>query len=97
MKKRMVAAQSFRYGTRALVAGDVFDARAGEARALEAIGRARFYPVRERTQVKAPDHPINTPDIDALRDQARSVGLKVDARWKAETLAAKIEEAGAAS
>jgi hypothetical protein len=93
MKKRMVALKPFRYGTRALDAGDVFFAQGRQVRLLETVKRARPYVERAPAVVEPPKVPLAVPDIDALRDKARSVGLKVDGRWSAETLAKKIEEA----
>lgn len=97
MKKRMIAAKSFRYGTRMMQAGDVFDVGNRDARVLHAIGRANFYATREAAVVAPMPEPIPVSEIDALRDKARSVGIKADARWSAATLERKIEEAGGAS
>lgn len=93
MKKRMIAAKPFRYGTRMLQAGDVFDARAHEARALVALKRADMYAEREHAVVPPPPADLPEPDMDELRERARSLGLRVDRRWSDETLARKIAEA----
>ena len=95
MKKRMIATKAFRYGARRLMAGDVFDAVARDARLFEAIGRAQRYETREAT-AEVPPMPAEVaaalPDIDALRDKARSVGIEPDRRWSAATLERKIAE-----
>ena len=43
MKKRLTAIKSFRYSTRAIRAGDVFDIGARDAKVLIALGRAVRY------------------------------------------------------
>lgn len=93
-KKMMEAAKPFTYGTRRLLAGDVFPVSARDARVLEAIGRARFIVEREMQAVPPPPADMPVPDLDALREQAKSVGLKVDRRLGAEKLKEMIEQAG---
>lgn len=93
MKKRMIASKPFRYGTRALRAGDVFEVGARDARVLVAIKRATEYAERPLADVPAPPADLPEPDLDELREKARSVGLKTDRRWSAETLERKIAEA----
>jgi len=93
MKKRMIAAKPFRYGTRMLQAGDVFEASPRDARLLGAVKRAREYVVRAVAEVPPPPKDLAISNLDALREKARSVGLKPHHRWSEETLAKKIAEA----
>lgn len=93
MKKRMIASKAFRYGTRALQAGDVFEAPRGQARTLVAIGRATEYAERTPAKVSPPPADLEVQHLDGLREKARSVGIKPDARWSAATLERKIAEA----
>lgn len=96
-KKRMIAAKPFRYGMRALRAGDMFDVNRRDAGLLVRLGRATVYEAREAAVVPPPPAEVEPLDMDDLTERAKSVGLKVDARWRPETLARKVEEAGAAS
>lgn len=92
MRKRMMALKPFAYSTRRMMAGDVFEVNSTTARALAAIKRARYMPEREMVEVPAPP-PLPVSDIDALREEALSLGIKPDNRWKPETLRSKIEAA----
>ena len=80
MKRQMTATKAFRYGTRALKAGDEFTASRADARVLEAIGRATAARV-------AP------PTLDELRAQAASLGIELDNRWREARLTAEIAAA----
>lgn len=89
MKRKMVALKPFRYATRALRAGDPFDASRMDARTLEAIGKARIYvePPKPAPKPKAED------DLDALREEAEKAGVDVDGRWGEARLKAEIAKA----
>jgi hypothetical protein len=88
MMKRMVAAKSFFYGTRALRAGDEFDVQRPTARLLVAVGRAR--------EAVVPAEPEET--VETLRAKAKEAGIKkIDARWGIARLKAEIEAACASS
>lgn len=78
MRQKLVANRQFSYATRSLKAGDEFEATRVDARALVATGRAKIY----------------TPDpLAPLRDEAESLGVKVDGRWGEERLQDEIKEA----
>lgn len=81
MKRQMTATRAFRYGTRALKAGDEFTASRADARVLEAIGRA------------APAQAAKPPSLDDLRAQATALGVDVDNRWRESRLMAEIAAA----
>lgn len=74
---KMQAVKAMTYGTRRLVAGDVFDASARDARILTAIG-------------KASAHVVEIDPMDALRAEAEALGVKVDGRWKEAKLRDEI-------
>lgn len=93
MRMRLIASRTRRYGTRHLEAGDVFEVSRTEGRAIVAVGLATEYKDRERVEISPPEAEPETDDIDALREQALSAGLKVDSRWRADTLRRKIAEA----
>jgi hypothetical protein len=97
MKKRLTAIKSFRYSTRAIRAGDVFDIGARDAKVLIALGRAVRYAEREPAVVPPPPAGLVVTPRDALLERAKSVGLTLDKRWSDATLAKRIEEAEAAS
>lgn len=97
MKQKMIALKPFRYGSRALVAGDPFDASRRDARLLEAVSRARRY-VPE-PEVKAEDKPMakaGDAEIDVLRARAAELGVEVDNRWRDKRLAEEIAKAAKA-
>lgn len=86
---KMIAAKSFTYATRRLLPEDPFTARtSGDARALAAVGRARY----ATQDGKAPPKPED--ERPALRQQYhQALGKKPFAGWDADTLRAKIAEA----
>lgn len=65
MKKTMIANRRFTYGTRRLVADDTFDATAGDARVLVALGHARIVgdaaPAAQAKRVKPASQPVQQP------------------------------------
>lgn len=87
---RLIATRPLRYprgirNTRALVAGDLFEAPRRDAELLVyACKRAAF--ANERVPL-APD----VVDIDRLRVIAERLGIEVDRRWGARRLQAEIE------
>ena len=89
---RLIATRPLRYpanrrNTRALVAGDLFEAPRHDAQLLVyACKRAAF--ANEIGPVPlAPD----VDDIEALRTLAERLGIEVDKRWGARRLQAEIE------
>lgn len=86
---KMIAAKGFTYATRRLLPEDPFTARTrGDARALEALGKARY--------ATRPAEPGFTDEAErpALRQKyEQALGKKPFAGWNAETLRAKIAEA----
>lgn len=96
MKKRVIwIGKGRRYQTRMLRAGDVVDLPAAEANVLEKLGKVKIPKREPPREVPPPPPELKPSDVDALRDQARSIGLTVDRRWGAPRLKQEIE--GAAS
>lgn len=87
MKTKLIASRAMRYGTRALRAGDEFEASRRDARLLVAIGRA--------SEAKEPEpvKPEPEDDIEALREEAQALGVHVDGRWGAKRLRDEIAKA----
>jgi hypothetical protein len=77
MKKMMQATKPFRYATRALAAGETFEANRRDARTLAAIGKAREIEPKE--------------NVDGLREEALALGIKVDKRWGADRIREEIK------
>ena len=80
----LIANRDMRYATRALTAGDLFQANNRDARLLVALKRARHAPAQ-------PTEP--EPTIDELRDQAAKLGVEVSTRWGEKRLKEEIEKA----
>ena len=78
----LIATKTFRYGTRALKAGQTFSASPAHARILKAIGKAR-------------DGSTPQADpLDGLRSQyEKATGNKADLRWKQPRLLSEIAKA----
>lgn len=62
---KIIAQRTMRYGTRMLQAGDIFDAKARDARLLIAIGRAK--PVSPEVTPSAPVEPT-AQQVEAIRE-----------------------------
>lgn len=84
----LIAKRSFRYGTRALTAGELFTASRRDARILKALKKAVDAPA-------APEPARDEgPDLGALRERYSEIyGKRPYYGWDAETLVAKIAEA----
>ncbi|RZM13203.1 MAG: hypothetical protein EOP67_65200, partial [Sphingomonas sp.] len=70
----LIATRDMRYATRALQAGDPFQASSQDARILIAIKKAR--PADEQANTTPTE-----PTIDELRDKAAKLGITVSTRW----------------
>lgn len=107
---RLIATKEFRYDTRMLAPGDVFQANDRDARLLVGIKKAKES--REPGKIDPPPaavvqkiaeivgEPV-TPepavdDLDALRADAEAAGVDVDKRWGAKRLNAEIAATKAA-
>lgn len=88
MRQKLTATRPMRYATRALQAGDEFEASRQDARVLTALGRAR------PAQAVAPQDGDDAPDpLDALRAEAEAAGVDVDKRWGEKRLRTEIAKA----
>lgn len=88
MRQKLTATRPMRYATRALQAGDEFEASRQDARVLTALGRAR--PAQEA----APrDDDAGDGGMDALRAEAEAAGVDVDKRWGEKRLRTEIAKA----
>lgn len=92
MKTTMVATKAFRYATRAMMAGDYFEASRRDAKILTAVGKAEVAKPRQPVEVPAPPVVVK-PDVDDLRAKAEALGIKVDARWGVPRLTTEIAAA----
>jgi hypothetical protein len=93
---KMIAMKPFRYGTRALQAGDIFMVDGSrDPKILQAIKRARPYQEREPASVAPPPENVQKSmnQLDTLREEARSLGVNVDNRWGIARLQQEIEDA----
>lgn len=90
VKIRMEATKNFRYGTRALRAGDIFTIGSRDGKILQAVRKATPYLEREPQKPSPPPEDLKQDDLDSLREQARSVGIEVDARWRETRLRKEI-------
>lgn len=99
----LIATRAMTYATRALQAGDPFQASNQHARILIAIKKAR--PAVEvdggastaRTLAPAPAAQLaGAPDIDNLRHQAAQLGITVSTRWGEKRLQEEIAKAAKA-
>lgn len=79
----LIATRDMRYATRALQAGDPFQASSQDARILIAIKKAR--PADEHLNPAA-----IAPTLDGLRDRAAKLGITVSIRWGEKRLIDEI-------
>jgi len=82
----LIATRDFRYATRALTAGDPFQASNQDARVLIAIKRA----------TPAPAEDVNTDALQGLKDEAAKLGIEVGPRWGEKRLKDEIAKAARA-
>jgi hypothetical protein len=88
-KVDLVATRGYRYGGRALQAGDRFQASSRDARLLKAIRKASD-PAGESEEA-----PAAMDDIDGLRiEYERLAGKAPDKRWAEKRLREEIEQHG---
>lgn len=94
------ALKPHRYNTRALSAGDVYEAKPKHARLLVAIKKAT--PAADFSQEvinpapQSDDHaPVQQRGLDQLRAEAEALGIAVDRRWGTRRLEAEIAAARA--
>ncbi|WP_242137372.1 MULTISPECIES: hypothetical protein [unclassified Sphingomonas] len=88
----LIATRSLRYATRALTAGDPFQASNKDARILVAIKKARPASVEEAAQSEA----SADAEHQALRDEATKLGIMVGPRWGEKRLKDEIAKASRA-
>lgn len=98
---QLIALKPFKYATRALKSGDLFNACQGDAKVLTALKKARE--VRTPTSIPAPPREIvrkikqveqsTESDVEKLRADAEALGVKTDLRWGAKRLQAEIDKA----
>jgi hypothetical protein len=87
---QLVAIRPFRYATRALSAGDRFEAKSDvDAQVLVYRKKAAFV----RNETKPQVVTLVDTDTGRLRSQAERLGIKVDKRWGPARLAQEIEAA----
>lgn len=107
--KNLIAVRPFRYATRQLRAGEHFSTKTErDARILIATGRAKLDEARAKTHLPPPpveivekvrstvaSRPMPTETMEELRARYHEVfGKRPFMGWDAETLKAKIAEAG---
>ena len=88
----LIATRNLRYATRALTAGDPFQASNQDARILVAIKKARPAPVEQTGQQSSSD----VAEHQALRDEATKLGIAVGPRWGEKRLKDEIAKASRA-
>ncbi len=94
--KRMRALRKMRYGTRRLVAGDVFEEPSRrKAKIYAAVGLAEYHPDRMPAEIPAPpadvaavveDLRTEGDELEALRAEAEARGLEYSPRLRAPGL-----------
>ncbi len=84
----LIATRDMRYATRALSAGEPFQANNRDARLLVALKRATLAPADAQAEPAA-------PSIEELRDQAAKLGISVHVRWGEKRLQDEIAKAQA--
>lgn len=85
----LIATRDMRYATRALRAGDPFQASNQDARVLIAIKKAR--PADASVDPVAP-----AQTLDELRDKAARLGITVSTRWGDKRLLEEIAKVASA-
>ena len=94
---RLTATRSFVYGGRRLQPGDQFEARAGVARALLGVKKARAAAPEAPRQQPQPQPSQSPPQRDderqALRKLAEAHGIEIDMRWGVDRLQEEIRRA----
>lgn len=85
----LIATRNLRYATRALTAGDPFQASNQDARILVAIKKARPAPVEQTEQQSSSDDA----EHQALCDEATKLGIAVGPRWGEKRLKDEIAKA----
>jgi hypothetical protein len=88
----LIATRSLRYATRALTAGEPFQASNKDARILVANKKARHAPDEDAAQSAASDDDQH----QALRDEATKLGIAVGPRWGEKRLKDEIAKASRA-
>jgi hypothetical protein len=91
-RTKLIATKRLRYGTRALAAGDHFEAPSMDAKLLVyAVKKAKFAkdePAPKPTPARAAI--VDDPELERLRASARRLGIAVDNRWGSRRLEAEI-------
>lgn len=88
---RVKALRNLRYQTRRMVAGDVFEGPKRPLTLLARIGHVEILP-REAVPVPPPPPEVAASigaavsEVEALREEARARGVRVDLRWGAARL-----------
>lgn len=85
----LIATRDLRYATRALQAGDPFQASNQDARILIAIKKAR-------PADALADPSAAAPTLDELRDKAAKLGITVSMRWGDKRLIEEIAKVASA-
>jgi len=85
----LIATRDLRYATRALRAGDPFQASNQHARVLIAIKKAR-------PADASADPSAAAPTLDELRDKAAKLGITVSMRWGDKRLIDEIAKVASA-
>jgi hypothetical protein len=91
-RTKLIATKRLRYGTRALAAGDHFEAPSMDAKLLVyAVKKAKFAKDEPAPKAVAPRAVISEePELEGLRASARRLGISVDNRWGVRRLDAEI-------
>jgi hypothetical protein len=92
----LIATRGMTYATRALQAGDPFQASNQDARILIAIKKARLAAETDVTAPAAPAAPPHPATIEQLRDQAARLGITVSTRWGEKRLLEEIAKVASA-
>ena len=101
----LIATRGMTYATRALQAGDPFQASNQDARILIAIKKARPATDADGTEPAAPPVPPVPPappapphpaNVEQLRDQAARLGITVSTRWGEKRLLEEIAKVASA-
>jgi hypothetical protein len=84
--RTLLAVKPHRYGTRHLTAGEEYEAPLRDAVALVVGRKARFQAQRKEAAASPvrsnpPAIEAQSDSIEALRTQARALGIEVDGRW----------------
>jgi hypothetical protein len=83
--RTLLAVKPHKYGTRHLTAGEEYEAPLRDAVALVVSRKARFQKRKEAAASPVRSNPpaieAQSDSIEALRTQARALGIEVDGRW----------------